>query len=311
MGSPDVLNEPVEDFEVKGGDLAKDISRKMEKMGGFTGRHFAEGVEILKTMFSGEITNMLSFPAAVMATGLRGILVQLVKEGRFDIVITTCGTLDHDLARRFSSYYKGDFKLDDEKLAQENIHRLGNVLVPKRAYGPLIEEKLQPFLEELYNEGIKEISSVELIWKIGEKLCDESCLMYWAWKNRIPIVVPGITDGAVGAQLWLFYNKRRDFKINVLKDEDYISDVVFNAKKLGALIIGGGISKHHTIWWAQFKGGLDYAVYITTALEYDGSLSGALIREGISWGKVKPKARFVTIHGDATLILPFLIAASI
>jgi len=50
-------------------------------------------------------------------------------------------------------------------------------------------------------------------------------------------------------------------------------------------------------------------VYITTAPEYDGSLSGALVREAISWGKVKRRAKQTTIHGEATTLLPFLFAA--
>jgi deoxyhypusine synthase len=74
-------------------------------------------------------------------------------------------------------------------------------------------------------------------------------------------------------------------------------------------MIGGGISKHHTLWWNQFRGGLDYAVYITTAVEYDGSLSGAEVREAISWGKVNVKAKQVTVHGEATAILPLIVAA--
>ncbi|MEM4057270.1 MAG: deoxyhypusine synthase family protein, partial [Thermoplasmata archaeon] len=74
---------------------------------------------------------------------------------------------------------------------------------------------------------------------------------------------------------------------------------------------GGGISKHHTIWWNQFKGGLDYAVYITTAEEYDGSLSGARLREAVSWGKIKAKAKYITVEGDATIILPILIGSII
>ena len=76
---------------------------------------------------------------------------------------------------------------------------------------------------------------------------------------------------------------------------------------LGALIIGGGISKHHAIWWSQFRDGLEIAVYVTTAYEYDGSLSGALTKEAISWGKIKPRGKHVTVHGDATIVLPFLI----
>ena len=71
-------------------------------------------------------------------------------------------------------------------------------------------------------------------------------------------------------------------------------------------MLGGGISKHHVIWWNQFREGLDYAIQITTAVEWDGSLSGARVREAISWGKVKESAKQITIPGDVTVILPLL-----
>ena len=123
------------------------------------------------------------------------------------------------------------------------------------------------------------------------------------------MVIPGVTDGAVGSQIWMFSQRHRDFQINALRDEQVLSDIIYSAEKTGALMIGGGITKHHTLWWNQFRGGLDYAVYITTAVEYDGSLSGAQVREAVSWGKVKVKARYVTIHGDATALLPFMAAS--
>ena len=95
--------------------------------------------------------------------------------------------------------------------------------------------------------------------------------------------------------------------VNIIEDQQIIANNLFQAKKTGALIIGGGISKHHAIWWNQFKGGLDYAVYITTAVESDGSLSGARSHEAISWGKIAPNASHVTINSDATVVLPLLI----
>ncbi|MCJ7562239.1 MAG: deoxyhypusine synthase family protein, partial [Thermoplasmata archaeon] len=131
-------------------------------------------------------------------------------------------------------------------------------------------------------------------------------ILYWASRNQIPIYIPGITDGAFGAQLWLFRQQHPDFTVDVLKDEQELSDIVFTSKKAGALMIGGGISKHHVIWWNQFRGGLDYAVYLTTAEEYDGSLSGARIREAVSWGKVKESAKYVTVEGDATITMPII-----
>ncbi|MEM3602189.1 MAG: deoxyhypusine synthase family protein, partial [Candidatus Bathyarchaeia archaeon] len=62
-------------------------------------------------------------------------------------------------------------------------------------------------------------------------------------------------------------------------------------------------------WWNLFKDGLDYAVYITTAVEYDGSLSGARPREAVSWGKIREKAKTAVIEADATIALPMIFAA--
>jgi len=170
---------------------------------------------------------------------------------------------------------------------------------------------MQPILSGIYKEGKKELSTREIVWEFGKKINNENSILYWAYKNKIPIYVPGITDGAFGSQLWMFWQEHKDFKINLFEDEQELMNMVFDAKKTGALMIGGGISKHHVIWWNQFRDGLDYAVYITTAPEYDGSLSGARIREAVSWGKVKEDAKFVTIEGDATVILPLMIASLI
>ena len=81
------------------------------------------------------------------------------------------------------------------------------------------------------------------------------------------------------------YKAIDDFKLNLIGDANLLSGYIFKAEKSGAFMIGGGISKHHTLWWNQYREGLDYAFYITTAQEFDGSLSGALVREAISWGK--------------------------
>ncbi|MCK4717775.1 MAG: deoxyhypusine synthase family protein, partial [Thermoplasmata archaeon] len=49
--------------------------------------------------------------------------------------------------------------------------------------------------------------------------------------------------------------------------------------------------------------------FMTTADESDGSLSGARVREAVSWGKVKEEAKYVTVEGDVTVLLPLVIAA--
>jgi deoxyhypusine synthase len=141
-------------------------------------------------------------------------------------------------------------------------------------------------------------------------MCNETSILYWAAKNDIPVYVPGVTDGAVGYQMWLF-SQDHDFRLNLLKDAGELNDIVFTARRTGALLVGGGISKHHTLWWNQFRDGLNYAVYISTADEWDGSLSGARPREAVSWGKINDKADRVMIEGDASLILPVMVSALI
>lgn len=300
---------PVKDISIKKGDSIQSIFDAMSESGGFESRNLAEGLDILYTMEQDKAClKFLSFVAAVTSTGLRGIIRDMIKTKMFDVVITTCGALDHDIARYFSNYLEGSFTLDDSELADQHIHRLGNVLVPMESYGPLIEEKMQAFLEKAYKSGKKEMSTFEVTKMIGENL-GEGSFLYWAYKNNIPVIVPGIMDGAVGSQIWFFTQKHADFKLNVAADSDLLSGLIFKAKKSGALMIGGGISKHHTLWWNQYRDGLDYAVYITTAQEFDGSLSGALVREAISWGKVTQKAKQTTIHAEATTILPFLYSA--
>ncbi|MCX8177068.1 MAG: deoxyhypusine synthase [Candidatus Bathyarchaeota archaeon] len=300
--------EKVKDFKISKGLSTDQLVRQMRESGGFTAKHLAVGVDVLEEMVKDKTClNFLSFPACIMATGTRGVLTELVRQRLFHVVVTTCGTLDHDLARCFRDYYHGDFFMDDAELRRRGVSRIGNVLVPQESYGQVIEEKMQCFLREVYSEGKRELATYELCWEIGKRL-DEKSLLYWCWKNQIPVVVPGITDGAVGYQLWLF-SQDHELKVDILKDEQLISDMIWEAKKSGALIIGGGISKHHVIWWNQFKKGLDYAVYITTAVEYDGSLSGARPREAVSWGKIHEQAKTITIEADATVALPIMYTA--
>jgi deoxyhypusine synthase len=298
----------VKDFDIKKSRELREILAQMEELGGFQGNKLAEAVNILERMIKDEKSlNFLSFPACLAATGIRGVFKEMVKRKWFDVVVTTCGTLDHDLARSWGDYYCGSFGLNDENVKKKGFSRLGNVLVPDKVYAEKVEKNVQRFLKEIYEEK-KELATYELVWEFGKRLDSEDSIIYWATKNKIPVIVPGITDGMIGYQLWMF-SQDKDFTIHVLKDEQLLNDRVWEAEKTGALIVGGGISKHHTIWWNQFKGGLDYAVYLTTAIEEDGSLSGARPSEAVSWGQIKENAEKISIFGEASLILPLMTSA--
>jgi len=305
--------DKIKDIETGKIPTVRDLVNQFSKAGGFSAKMFADGVEIYRKMLADkDCVKFFSFPACIVSTGTRGVIKDMVKNKMVDVIITTCGTMDHDLARVWKDYYEGNFDADDAELHKKGINRLGNVFIPNDSYGVILEKKCVEILEKIYSKK-KEWNTRDLVWEFGEAIQHEKnaqdSIIYWAWKNKIPVFIPGPTDGSWGSQLWMFWQTHKDFKLNLFEDEHALSDIVYGAKKSGALMLGGGISKHHVIWWSQFRGGLDWAVQISTAPEWDGSLSGAKTREAVSWGKIKETAKHVTIPGDATILLPILYAA--
>ena len=303
--------ETVNDLNITENTTIKELINQFSEAGGFSASKVAKAAKIIKNMQSDkDCFKILSHPACVISTGTRGLIRDLVKNKKVDAIMTTCGTLDHDLARLWKDYYQGSFMMNDKELHKKGINRLGSVLIPNECYGEVLEDNLQPIIKKLHSER-KEWSVHELIWAFGEAIQNEkgaeNTIIYWAWKNKIPVYLPGPLDGAWGAQLWNYWQTNKDFKLNLFEDDQDFYIRVTEAKKTGAIMLGGGISKHHVIWFNQFRNGLDYAVQVSTAVEYDGSLSGAQTREAISWGKVKEEANHITVEGDVTLILPLII----
>src|SRR5271169_2422521 len=101
-----------------------DILVQMRSAGGFQARYLAESVDILEEMSRDKkCVKFLSFPAAIISTGTRGAIKELVKRKLCDAVITTCGTLDHDLARSYKPYHSGgEFAMDDIVLEGKGYH---------------------------------------------------------------------------------------------------------------------------------------------------------------------------------------------
>ncbi len=304
----------VDDVRVDDRPSLDTLVQRLKSGGGFSAKDLAVGVDVLAGMLGDpEMTVFLSFPADLVATGTRGVLAGLVREGLVDAVLTTCGTLDHDLARSFRPYYHGAWDLNDADLHRRGLYRLGNLVIPQRNYGSIVETKMQRILAGLWKGGTRSISSQTLSREIGRAIpaARTTSILRAAFEQDVPVFVPGLTDGAVGSQIWLFWQDHRALSIDLLSDEQALADIVYGSKRAGAIILGGGISKHHTIWWNQFRDGLDAALYITTAVEWDGSLSGARPREAVSWGKIKPTARHAVVEGDATILLPLMVGAAL
>lgn len=303
---------PVNDIKLKKNITAADLVKQF-KNSGFQTHNIAIAADILAVMVNDEATIFLSFTSNISASGIRGIIIDLVKNKKVHALVVSSGALDEDIARAKMPYYQGSFEAEDAELGEKGINRMGNLLVPNKCY-EYLEEKISEILKKVYaSSDSKEFSATELIKQIGLNLDTEDSFVYHASRNNIPVFCPGITDGAVGLQLAFFQQTHPEFNVNELKSAVEAIDFAMTAKKkgkVGAIILGGGIAKHHTIMSNILGGGLDYAIYINSSSPYHGSLSGATTSEAKSWGKVGKAAKDVTIYGDASVVFPLLIASN-
>jgi deoxyhypusine synthase len=267
---------------------------------GFQWSNVATAINVLNTVKREGAFFILSFTANVVASGLRGVITDMVRRGLVDLIITTPGALEHDVMKTFGPYYQASFDLDDRVLHEKGLNRVGNIVIPNERY-----VKLEQFMFEVFEDYNTPLSIAR---RMGERIEDERSFLYWAFKNNVDVFCPGIVDGAIGLNFFFFKQSHPQAVLDYSEDMLYLGKRIVNVERSGAWVIGGGISKHFTIGLNLLKQGLDYAVYITTANEWDGSLSGARTREAVSWGKIKEEAKHVTVYGEATTIVPLVYA---
>ncbi len=301
-------------MKVKDNNNLEDYLKNLNRVG-FQSTNLGIAREILEEIRKNKATTYLSFTANIIATGTRGYITKMIKEKVVDAVITTAGALEHDVMRSFSDYEIRSFNENDLELHRKGHNRIGNIIVKNKSYETL--EKINFEIFERYVE--KKLTPSKLAEEYGRYIeknskKKEDSFLYYAYKNKIPVFCPGITDGAIGLNAFFFKKlkrKNKNFIIDVVEDLEKLGELTLNAEKTAGIIIGGGISKHHLIGSNIIRGGLDYAIYLTTALEWDGSLSGAKPKEAVSWGKLKEKRKSVVVYGDATITLPLLLEGTL
>ncbi|XP_032524587.2 probable deoxyhypusine synthase [Danaus plexippus] len=257
------------------------------------------------TIFLGYTSNMIS-------SGLRDTIRFLVKNKLVDCIVTTAGGVEEDFIKCLAPTYIGDFNLSGKILRTRGINRIGNLLVPNDNYC-LFEEWVTPLLDEMLDEQTKHNvvwSPSRIIARLGERIDNEDSVCYWAWKNNIPIFSPALTDGSLGDMMYFHSYKKPGLIIDILSDLRRLNTMAVKANNTGMVILGGGVIKHHICNANLMRNGADFAVYINTASEFDGSDSGARPDEAISWGKIRVNATPVKLYAEATLVFPLIVAQS-
>lgn len=87
----------------------------------------------------------------------------------------------------------------------------------------------------------------KVIRRLGEEIADEDSIYYWAWKNKIPVYSPALTDGSIGDMLYFHSYKNPGLIIDIVADIRGMNDEAIKAspRKTGIIILGGGKKHSH------------------------------------------------------------------
>ncbi|GAB0496473.1 hypothetical protein MMPV_007785 [Pyropia vietnamensis] len=292
---------------------------------GFQATHFGQAVDRVKDMLkwrpsaeaiaSGSVTAsarctiFLGFTSNLVSSGVREVIRFLVQHKLVDVLVSTAGGVEEDLIKCLAPTVVGEFRLDGKALRARGLNRIGNLLVPNDNYCKF-EDWVFPILTAMRKEQADGATWTpsKMIARLGAETGDESSICYWAAKNNIPIYCPALTDGSLGDMIFFHSYKEPGLVIDLVADIRSINSTAIKAAATGIIVLGGGVVKHHVSNANLMRNGADYAVYINTGQEFDGSDSGATPDEAVSWGKIKSTAAPVKVCGEATLIFPLLVA---
>lgn len=245
----------------------------------------------------------------MVSSGVRDVIKFLVQHSLVDCIVTTAGGVEEDLIKCLAPTFLGSFDLAGKTLREQGLNRIGNLLVPNDNYCKF-ENWVIPLLDEMLEEqksNGKLWSPSKMIERLGQRINDENSICYWAAKNKIPVFSPALTDGSLGDMMFFHSYKNPGLIVDILSDLKRLNTMAFKAKNSGVVIVGGGLIKHHICNANLMRNGADYAVYLNTASEFDGSDSGASPGEAVSWGKIKKDATPVKIFAEASLVFPLLV----
>jgi deoxyhypusine synthase len=318
-GRQNVLRES-EDLEgyapVRGYDFNQgvDFGKLMESYAttGFQATNLAKAVQLIRKMRQEKCTIFLGYTSNMVTSGLRDVFRYLAQHRLVDAIVTTAGGVEEDIIKCIEPFALGSFEAPGALLREKGINRTGNIFVPNSRYCRF-EDFVTPILQQLYDEQQKTghiLTPSELTATLGREVGNPESIYYWCQKNGIPVFCPALTDGSLGDMMYFFGSRHPGFRLDILQDLKRLNDLALDAKKTGLIILGAGLVKHHILNANMLRNGCDYAVYLNTAQEYDGSDAGARPDEAVSWGKILPggEERMVKVFGDATILFPLIVA---
>jgi deoxyhypusine synthase len=286
-----------------------DLVNEFDKSGVLGAGRVGRACNILTDMIQDEgMKVFMSLGGPLIPGGMRNIVTQMIENNHVDLIVSSGANITHDLVEAFGgSHYRHEGR-DDEDLNEDGIGRIADINVGSDDF-TIFETEITRIFERISSQKTH-ISIQELLHEVGLMVGDENSFVAAAAKNNVPIFAPGLIDSMMGLQLWIF-NQDHDFVVDAVADMHYLSDIVFEAERVGAILLGGGLTKHYTLASNVIKGGLDAAIQVTMDRPEAGSLGGAPLEEAKSWAKARCGSSLASVVGDVTVIFPLIYAAAL
>jgi deoxyhypusine synthase len=276
--------------------------------------------------------------AGAMSTAKIGrTLAEMIRAEKVHLISCTGANLEEDLANLYfkDSYvsvphYRELSRQDEVDFFDKGLNRVTDVCTPEEVVFGKLDEALSLLWKQAMDLG-ESYFPHEYLYKVLQMddlsvASDDDkrdCWLFAAFEKNIPIVVPGWEDSTLGNIFASHcYKKRLEPSVVKLGTETmlYLIDWYLENGKdhaMGFFQIGGGIAGDFPIcvvplikrdlrikesaFWSYF-------CQISDSTTSNGSYSGAVPNEKISWGKLEASARSHVIESDASIVAPLVFA---
>lgn len=301
----------VHQMNIRSSMTVSQLVQEMKQAGVLGAGRIARAVAVMLEMAQDpSYTVFLTMAGPMVPGGLRDIIRLLIEQKIIDVIISSGANVVHDIIEALG--YPGRHAVqsfDDYSLRAQGIGRAGDILFEQEGFEAL-ERMMRRVLASISDSGITRICPSHLFSKLGESLTDDTSFLHAATRNNVPVFVPGILDSMIGLHLWM-HDQTTPLELDPISDLHRLSDIVYDAEKVGAIILGGGVPKHHVLGVNILRDGVDAAIQVTMDRPETGSFSGAPLSEAISWKKIQTTNNVADVIGDATILFPIIVAAVI
>ena len=297
--------------------------------------------------------------AGAASTFEQGItLSEMIRAGKIAAVTVTGANLEESLYRLVAPdcyanipNYSELTPAQEKELDDNGLRRITNTFLPEEESVRVILDHMMTLWREAQAKGERhhwhwyffELFERGLVkFEAGSDL--DNCWLYWAWKLKVPVFVPGWEDSTMGNIFTQASYTENDAFLGQYKLPEPISmDVVFPAAKYmhecaawymatathekphAFLQLGGGIAGDFPICVVPHLK-KDYLAELTLAEQEKlipcwagfielhmtpmsaGSYSGAGGKEKITWSKLRADAYYKQVYTDFTIGMPVLAA---